>query len=172
MNYSAVKNCDIANGLGVRVTLFVSGCTHRCDGCFNKETWSFDAGEKFTKETENQLLKMLEPSYINGLTLLGGEPMEKVNQEGLIGFLRRVKERFPEKNIWCYTGYLLEDLLPGGRAHYSVTDELLSMIDVLVDGEFKKERYSIVLKFRGSDNQRVIDLKETKKQGKIVLFLE
>lgn len=172
MNYSAVKNCDIANGLGVRVTLFVSGCTHHCDGCFNKETWSFDAGEEFTKETEDSLLKMLEPSYINGLTLLGGEPMEKVNQEGLIGFLRRVKECFPEKNIWCYSGYLLEDLLPGGRAHLGVTDELLSMIDVLVDGEFKKERYSIALKFRGSDNQRVIDLKESKKQGKIVLFLE
>ncbi len=171
MNYSAIKNYDIANGLGVRVTLFVSGCTHHCDGCFNEETWSFTSGKPFTKETEDEIIELLAPDYIKGLTLLGGEPMEKVNQEALYPFLIRVKEKYPDKNIWCYSGYTLEEILKG-RAHTDVTDGLLELIDVLVDGEFKKELYSITLKFRGSANQRIIDLKETLKQGKTVLFLE
>lgn len=169
MNYSAVKNYDIANGLGVRVTLFVSGCTHRCPGCFNKETWSFKAGDEFTRETEDMLIQSLAPSYIRGLTLLGGEPMEPVNQHGLIGFLRRVKQAYPDKDIWCYSGYTLEEI-QSGQAHTDVTDELLTLIDILVDGEFKEESYNIALKFRGSDNQRIIDLRESEKQGKIVLL--
>ena len=171
MNYSAIKNYDIANGLGVRVTLFVSGCTHHCDGCFNEETWSFSSGKPFTKETEDEIIKLLSPDYIKGLTLLGGEPMEKVNQAALYPFVKRVKEAYPDKNIWCYSGYTLDEITKG-RAHTDVTDALLGFIDVLVDGEFKKELYSIALKFRGSSNQRVIDLKETLKQGKTVLLLE
>lgn len=171
MNYSAIKNYDIANGLGVRVTLFVSGCTHHCEGCFNEETWSFSSGKPFTKETEDDIIKLLSPDYIKGLTLLGGEPMEKVNQAALYPFVKRVKEAYPDKNIWCYSGYTLDEITKG-RAHTDVTDALLGFIDVLVDGEFKKELYSIALKFRGSSNQRVIDLKETLKQGKTVLLLE
>ena len=171
MNYSAIKNYDIANGLGVRVTLFVSGCTHHCEGCFNEETWSFSSGKPFTKETEDEIIKLLSPDYIKGLTLLGGEPMEKVNQAALYPFVKRVKEAYPDKNIWCYSGYTLDEISKG-RAHTDVTDALLGFIDVLVDGEFKKELYSIALKFRGSSNQRVIDLKETLKQGKTVLLLE
>ena len=170
MNYSAIKNYDIANGLGVRVTLFVSGCTHHCEGCFNEETWSFSSGKPFTKETEDEIIKLLSPDYIKGLTLLGGEPMEKVNQAALYPFVKRVKEAYPDKNIWCYSGYTLDEITKG-RAHTDVTDALLGFIDVLVDGEFKKELYSIALKFRGSSNQRVIDLKETLKQGKTVLLL-
>ena len=171
MNYSAIKNYDIANGLGVRVTLFVSGCTHHCEGCFNEETWSFSSGKPFTKETEDEIIKLLSPDYIKGLTLLGGEPMEKVNQAALYPFVKRVKEAYPDKNIWCYSGYTLDEITKG-RAHTDVTDALLGFIDVLVDGEFKKELYSIALKFRGSSNQRVIDLKETLKQGKTVLLFE
>lgn len=171
MNYSAIKNYDIANGLGVRVTLFVSGCTHHCEGCFNEETWSFSSGKPFTKETEDEIIKLLSPDYIKGLTLLGGEPMEKVNQAALYPFVKRVKEAYPDKNIWCYSGYTLDEITKG-RAHTDVTDALLGFIDVLVDGEFKKELYSIALKFRGSSNQRVIDLKETLKRGKTVLLLE
>lgn len=171
MNYSAIKNCDIANGLGVRVSLFVSGCTHHCEGCFNEETWSFSSGKPFTDETQDEIIRLLSPDYINGLTLLGGEPMEKVNQEALYPFVKRVKETYHDKNIWCYSGYTLEEIAEG-RAHTVVTDAFLKLIDVLVDGEFKKELYSIALKFRGSANQRVIDLKETLKQGKTVLFLE
>ena len=172
MNYSAIKNCDIANGFGVRVSLFVSGCTHHCKNCFNKETWDFTSGEPFTKEIEDKIIADLAPSYIDGLSLLGGEPMEKVNQKGLLPFIKRVKETYPDKNIWCYTGYLYEDLLPGGKVHSEDTDELLSFIDILVDGEFVEELYSIMLKFRGSANQRVIDLNKTRETGEIVLFLE
>ena len=172
MNYSAIKNCDIANGFGVRVSLFVSGCTHHCKNCFNKETWDFASGEPFTKEIEDKIIADLAPSYIDGLSLLGGEPMEKVNQKGLLPFIKRVKETYPDKNIWCYTGYLYEDLLPGGKVHSEETDELLSFIDILVVGEIVEELYSIMLKFRGSANQRVIDLNKTRETGEIVLFLE
>lgn len=171
MNYSAIKNYDIANGLGVRVSLFVSGCTHHCDGCFNRETWSFSSGDRFTEETEEYVLSCLAPSYIKGLTLLGGEPMEKENQRALLPFAEKVKKRFPEKDIWCYSGYTLEELLVGGRAHCEATDKLLALIDVLVDGEFEKELYNIALKFKGSSNQRVIDMNETRRQGKTVLLM-
>lgn len=164
MNYCEIKNCDIANGEGIRVSLFVSGCTHHCKGCFNKETWDFNYGEEFTKETEDKILEMLSRSYINGLTLLGGEPFEVQNQRILYPFLKRVKEKYPDKNIWCYTGYTYEtDLLGDSRARCECTDGMLEMIDVLVDGEFKEELKDITLKFRGSSNQRIINLKNTKK---------
>ncbi len=171
MNYGEIKKTDIANGEGVRVTLFVSGCTHHCKGCFNQETWNFNYGKPFTKETEDEILKALAPDFINGLTLLGGEPFEPQNQRVLMPFLKRVKEQYPQKDIWCYSGYLLdEELLGDSRARCEVTDEMLSMIDVLVDGEFKEELKSIMLRFRGSSNQRIIDLKKSLETNEIVLY--
>ncbi|MCC8047948.1 MAG: anaerobic ribonucleoside-triphosphate reductase activating protein [Oscillospiraceae bacterium] len=171
MYYGNIKNCDIADGIGVRISLFVSGCTHRCRGCFQPETWSFSYGKPYTAETENELLALLEPSYINGLTLLGGEPMEPPNQRALLPLLRRVRERFPQKDVWCYTGYTLErDLLCGGSACCEVTAEMLGLIDVLVDGEFIEEQKNLKLKFRGSENQRLIDLPRTLQSGQTVLL--
>ncbi len=173
MNYCGIKKCDIANGIGVRVTLFVSGCTHHCKGCFQPETWNFGYGSEFTEETENELLAALAPSYIGGLTLLGGEPFEPENQRRLVDFLKRVKVEYPTKTIWCYTGYLLDDeLLRESRARCEVTDEMLSMIDVLVDGEFVLEKKNISLKFCGSENQRLIDMNKTRSGGKIILWEE
>ena len=170
MNYGAVKKLDIANGPGLRVSLFVSGCTHHCPGCFNPETWNFDYGRPFTQETEAELLSMLDSSYIDGLSLLGGEPFEPANQKGLLPLLRKVKSSYPEKTIWCYTGYTLEqDLLNPSRARCQYTDEMLSLIDVLVDGEFVEAKKNIRLKFRGSENQRVIDLKKSLETGRTVL---
>lgn len=170
MNYGEIKNYDIANGLGVRVTLFVSGCTHHCKGCFNPMTWDFGYGKPFTEDTENQIIEMLSPDYIDGLTLLGGEPMETDNQRALLPLLKKVKEHYPKKNIWCYTGYTLEtDLLSESRARCEVTDEILSLIDVLVDGEFIEEQKNISLAFRGSENQRIIDLPRTLKEEKTIL---
>lgn len=171
MNYGEIKNFDIANGEGVRVSLFVSGCTHHCKNCFNKDTWSFDYGEPFTKETEDKIIKELTPDYISGLSLLGGEPFEPSNQEGLIKLLRRVKAELPDKNIWCYTGYLFDkELLSNSRARCEYTDEMLSYIDVLVDGEFVQELYSITLQFRGSSNQRIIDVKKSLAEGKVIEY--
>jgi anaerobic ribonucleoside-triphosphate reductase activating protein len=173
MNYAEIKNYDIANGLGVRVSLFVSGCTHHCKGCFNAMTWDFSYGKPFTQATIDELLEMLSPSYIDGLTLLGGEPFEPDNQRALLPFVREVRRRYPDKDIWCYTGYLLdEELLKPSRARCEATDELLSMIDVLVDGEFVEEKKNISLSFRGSENQRLIDLPTTLKTGSIVLINE
>lgn len=170
MNYGEIKNYDIANGLGVRVTLFVSGCTHHCKGCFNPMTWDFGYGQPFTEDTENKLLEMLAPDYIDGLTLLGGEPMEADNQRALLPFLKKVRERYPHKNIWCYTGYTLEtDLQSDSRARCEVTDEILTLIDVLVDGEFIEEKKNISLAFRGSENQRIIDLPRTLANGTVTL---
>lgn len=171
MYYGNIKNCDIANGLGVRVTLFVSGCTHHCKDCFQPETWDFCYGQLYTRETEDKLIQMLAPGYIDGLTLLGGEPMEPQNQRELVKLLRRAREAYPEKNIWCYTGYTLEtDLLCPSRARCEVTDELLSLIDVLVDGEFIAERKNISLSFRGSENQRIIDMKQTLASGETAVL--
>ena len=171
MYYGNIKNCDIADGLGVRVTLFVSGCTHHCRGCFQPETWDFSFGEPYTRETEDRLLSMLAPGYIDGLTLLGGEPMEPENQRALLPLLRRVRAECPGKNVWCYTGYTLEtDLLSDSRARCKATDELLSLIDVLVDGEFIEEKKNISLSFRGSENQRIIDMKKTLADGRTVLL--
>ncbi len=171
MNYGEIKTFDIANGEGVRVSLFVSGCTHHCKNCFNKETWSFDYGKPFTKETEDEIIKSLSFDYINALSLLGGEPFEPQNQQALLPFLKRVRDELPQKSIWCYTGYLFDDeLLKESRARCEYTDEMLSLIDVLVDGEFKQNLYDISLVFRGSSNQRVIDVKKSLEQRKVVLY--
>ena len=171
MNYGEIKKTDIANGEGVRVSLFVSGCTHHCEGCFNPETWNFCYGREFTSETEKELLNALSPDFINGLTLLGGEPFEPQNQRALVPFLKKVREQFPNKNIWCYTGYLFdEELLKDSRARCEITDEMLGMIDVLVDGEFKQELKNITLRFRGSENQRIIDVKKSLQTGETVLY--
>lgn len=161
MYYGNIKKCDIANGSGVRTTLFVSGCTHHCKECFNPETWDFNYGKKYTVETKNQLLELCKPNYIAGLTLLGGEPFESENQRALLDLCRDFKKLYPKKNIWAYTGYTYESDLksPEGRVHIEVTDELLSYIDILVDGEFHIDEKNISLHFRGSENQRVIDLK-------------
>lgn len=169
MNYGEIKKYDIADGEGVRVSLFVSGCTHHCKGCFNAETWDFNFGKPFTEETEKELLEALEPAYITGLTLLGGEPFEPANQQALLPFIRKFKEMFPGKTIWCYTGYTLEtDLLSESRARCEYTDEMLSYIDVLVDGEFVQDLKDIRLIFRGSSNQRVLRLQETLEKGEPV----
>ena len=171
MNYAKINKNDIANGIGVRVTLFVSGCTHFCKGCFNSEAWDFNYGEPFTEDTVNELLEALAPSWIDGLTLLGGEPMEPQNQRALLPFLKTLKELYPEKTIWCFSGYTLEDeLLSDSRARCEVTDEMLSLIDVLVDGEFVEELKDISLRFKGSSNQRLIDLKPTLASGEIVIW--
>lgn len=171
MNYSTIKMTDIANGTGVRVSLFVSGCTHHCPGCFQPETWDFAYGMAYTKETEQQILQALDHDYIRGLSLLGGEPFEPENQRTLVKLLRHVKSRFPHKDIWCYTGYTYEtDLLGDSRARCDVTDGMLSMIDVLVDGEFHEAEKNISLRFRGSENQRLIDLPKTRQQKKIILL--
>ena len=158
MNYASIRTCDIANGEGVRVTLFVSGCTHRCKGCFNPDQWSFDYGEPFTRETEDRLLGLLEPSFISGLSILGGEPMEPSNQAALVPFLRRVRERFGEtKTVWVYTGCVLESELQfASHWRTDLTDEFLSLIDVLVDGPFVESLKDISLRFRGSSNQRIL----------------
>lgn len=171
MNYGAIKKTDVANGEGVRVSLFVSGCTHHCKNCFNPETWNFCYGKPFTQETEDEIIEALKPNYIKGLTLLGGEPMEPQNQERLLPLLKRVKKEFGDsKNVWCYTGYTLEnDLLSPSRARCEHTDEMLKHIDTLVDGEFVEELKNLMLKFRGSSNQRVINVPETLKENKVVL---
>ncbi|HHV12577.1 MAG TPA: anaerobic ribonucleoside-triphosphate reductase activating protein [Clostridiales bacterium] len=171
MNYGTIKKTDIANGLGVRVSLFVSGCTHHCKGCFNSETWDFKYGKPFTEETEQELIDALSHEYINGLSLLGGEPMEPRNQRVLLPFVKRVKSLFPKKDIWCYTGYTFEsDLLGDSRANCECTKELLSNIDVLVDGEFVEELKDISLQFRGSSNQRIIDVKASLESGTVQLL--
>lgn len=171
MYYGEIKNCDIANGEGVRVTLFVSGCTNRCEGCFQPQTWDFGYGNPFTEEVQEKILAMLEPEYIDGLTLLGGEPFEPENQRALLPFVKKVKERYPQKNIWAFTGFTIERLWeeePHPRCE--VTDQLLSMIDILVDGKFELDKKNIRLKFRGSENQRILNLPETLKNHKAVLW--
>ena len=173
MNYGAVKYCDIANGLGCRTVLFVSGCRNACKGCFQPETWAFDYGKPFDETIQNEVLKSLEPSYVQGITLLGGDPFEEENQEALVPFMRKVKECYPDKNVWAYTGYVYDkDLIPGGRKHTENTEELLSMIDILVDGPFVQEKKNLMLKFRGSENQRVLDMKKTLETGKIILAMD
>ncbi len=173
MHYGNIKKTDIADGPGVRVSLFVSGCTHHCRGCFQPETWSENYGWPFSEDVQEEVLEALSPVYIAGLTLLGGEPFEPDNQRALVPFLRRVRERFPEKTIWSYSGYLWEELTGRergtGRARCEVTDEMLSLIDVLVDGEFMEDLRNLSLKFRGSSNQRIIEVPESLVEGEIVL---
>lgn len=172
MNYANIKTYSIENGTGVRVSLFVSGCTHHCKDCFNEQAWDFGYGAPFTEETENAVIEALAPDYMAGITLLGGEPMEPVNQRGLLPLLKRIRKVLPQKTVWAYTGYVYEDLLEGGRAHCEVTEELLSLCDILVDGPFIAEKKNISLRFRGSENQRIIDLKATRETGKVVLAME
>lgn len=173
MHYGKIKNCDIANGVGVRVSLFVSGCTNHCEGCFQPETWDFNYGNDFTEETENRILEMLAPDYICGLTVLGGEPFEPENQRVLVDFLRKVRRKYPEKSIWCFTGFTLEMLeTEGTHCHCEATEEMLSLIDVLVDGRFDKNKKNISLRFRGSENQRLIDLNLTRECGTLTLWNE
>ena len=170
MNYGEIKKADIANGLGVRVSLFVSGCTHHCKNCFNQMTWDFDYGKVFDEKAEQEVIDALKTNHIAGLTLIGGEPMEPANQRGLLPLVKKVKELYPDKNIWCYTGYLFDlELLKESRARCEVTDELLSYIDILVDGRFVEELKDITLRFRGSSNQRIIDVKSSLQNQTIVL---
>lgn len=171
MNYATIKNCDIANGPGVRVSLFVSGCTHRCKGCFNEIAWDFDYGQPFTQETVDEILKMLEPLHIAGITLLGGEPFEPQNQPAILDLLRQIKAKLPEKSIWAFSGYLFEkDILAGRLGPKEITQELISYVDVLVDGPFVLEKKDLMLRFRGSSNQRLIDVKASLKSGTTVLW--
>ncbi|MCD7982463.1 MAG: anaerobic ribonucleoside-triphosphate reductase activating protein [Clostridiales bacterium] len=170
MYYSGIKPYSTENGPGVRVSLFVSGCRNRCRGCFQPDTWDFFNGMEFTEEIQQQILDDLRPSYIRGLTLLGGDPFEPENQEGLIDFVRTVKKTYPHKTIWAFTGYILEDdLTEGGAKFISCTEELLSLIDVLVDGPFVEEKKNLTLPFRGSENQRIILMEETRRTGEVVL---
>ncbi len=171
MKYAEIKTCDIANGPGVRVSLFVSGCTHHCKGCFNEVAWDFDYGWEFNDQTMDELIEALRPDYIRGLTLLGGEPMEYQNQLGLLPFLRRVHKELPEKDIWCFSGYLFDtQILKEMCAKWEVTKEILSYLDVLVDGRFMEEYKDISLRFRGSSNQRLIDVKQSLSEGRVVLW--
>lgn len=173
MNYAEIKKRDVANGPGVRVSLFVSGCTHHCKGCFNADTWDFKYGKPFTSETVEEIIDALRPAYIKGLTLLGGDPMERNNILGLLPLLRRMKEEYPTKDIWCFTGYDFVDDVQGHMMEdWEGTEEFLSYIDVLVDGEFIQEQKSLSLKFKGSANQRTILVQETLKSGRLTLWDE
>lgn len=173
MYYAEIKNCDIANGPGVRVSLFVSGCTHHCEGCFNEMTWEFDYGEPFDEAVQERLLELLAPDHIAGLTLLGGEPLEYVNMRGLLPLVREVRRRYPGKTIWCYTGYLFErDILERFCEEWDGMNEFLACIDVLVDGEFVLAKKDISLRFRGSSNQRLIDVPTSLAGRKTVLWEE
>lgn len=173
MHYGQIKKFDIANGLGVRVSLFVSGCLNHCYNCFQPETWNFDYGQEFNQSVIDEIITALTPHYIQGLTVLGGEPFELENQKEVLNLMKQVKEKLPKKNIWCFTGYVLDqDLLEYGKRHGEYTDELLSLIDVLVDGPFMEEQKNISLNFRGSENQRVIDMKKTLANNEIVLYMD
>ena len=172
MHYANIKFCDISNGPGVRTSLFVSGCTHHCKNCFNAVTWDFSYGEVFTPQVEDTILQQTAPRYITGLSLLGGEPMEPENQPALLNFVRRFKQQFPDKTIWCYSGYTWEQLTgqEPSRCRCACTDELLALLDVLVDGEFVQDLYDITLRFRGSSNQRLIDVPATLESGAVTLW--
>ena len=169
MNYASIKDFDIANGPGVRVTLFVSGCTHHCKGCFNREAWDFNYGQPFTQQTIDSILEMLEPSYVKGLTLLGGEPFEPQNQGPIVDLLRQIKYKYPEKSIWAFSGYLFDrDILSGRLGDWEITKEYLSYLDVLVDGPFVEAKKDLMLRFRGSSNQRLIDVPRSLETNTVV----
>ena len=171
MNYATIKNCDIANGPGVRVSLFVSGCTHHCKGCFNEVAWDFDYGQPFTQETIDMILTMMKPDYIKGITLLGGEPFEPQNQPALVDLLRQIKTFYPEKSIWAFSGYLFDkDIVPCKLGDPNITKEFLSYLDVLVDGRFVMEKKNLSLRFRGSSNQRIIHVPSSLTRGEVVLW--
>ncbi len=171
MNYAEIKECDIANGVGVRTTLFVSGCRHHCVGCFNAEAWDFSAGQPFTKETEDRIIASLRPEYVNGLSILGGEPLEPENQAVLAPFLERVRSEVPSKDIWMWTGFVWDDLVQGhSRARTQSIGSILSLLDVLVDGPFLEEQKDLLLRFRGSANQRIIHVPSSLEQGDVVIW--
>ena len=171
MNYAAIKKHDIANGPGVRVSLFVSGCSHHCPGCFNPETWDFNYGKPFDSDVINEVLQAIEPSYIHGFSLLGGEPFEYKNQQGVLPLLKEIKIKFPNKDIWCYSGYDFEkDILGKMIDTWPETKEMLSYIDILVDGEFVEAKKDLSLRFRGSSNQRIIDVQKSLETGEVVLW--
>ena len=169
LNYANIKDFDIANGPGIRISLFVSGCTHHCKGCFNKDAWDFDYGQPFTQQTIDDIIQMMKPAYVKGLTLLGGEPFEPQNQGPIVELLRRVKEEYPQKSIWAFSGYLFDkDILSGRLGDWQITKEYLSYLDVLVDGPFIEEKKDLMLRFRGSSNQRLIDMPKSLAAGKVV----
>ncbi len=171
MNYATIKKCDVANGPGVRVSIFVSGCNHHCKGCFNQEAWDFKYGNEFTEKEEKEVMEALKPDYIKGLSLLGGEPLELKNQEGLLPIVKKAKELYPDKPIWCYTGFKFDEQVLDGMANTNeTTTELLKYLDYVVDGKFVEELKNPSLKFRGSSNQRIIDVKETLKTHQVVLW--
>ena len=171
MYYGAIKNCDIANGPGVRVSLFVSGCTHRCPGCFNEVAWDFKYGKPFTDDTVNEILQLLKPDHIQGITVLGGEPFDPHNQASVVSLLKKIKEVYPQKTIWVFTGYLLDrDILAGKVGDWNITSEYIRYIDVLVDGPFIQEKKNLSLRFRGSENQRIIDVQASLRENSIVLW--
>ena len=171
MYYASIKDCDIANGPGVRISLFVSGCTHHCKGCFNREAWDFEYGEPFTHKTVEMILEMLKPGYIKGLTLLGGEPFEPQNQPAIVELLRQIKQKYPQKSIWAFSGYLFDkDIFPGKLGDPAITREYLSYLDVLVDGPFIQAKKDLTLRFRGSSNQRLIDVPASLAAGEVVLW--
>ena len=170
MNYAEIKNCDIANGVGARTTLFVSGCTRHCPGCFNECAWDFSYGKPFDEKVQDEVVRSLDPVYIAGLSVLGGEPMEPSNQRGLVDFLERVRREHPGKTIWLYTGDGYDDLLEGGAHHTEVTDRILRCLDVLVDGDWREDEHDVSLRFKGSANQRLIDMPKTLAKGEVVLW--
>ncbi len=175
MNYATIKWTDIANGEGVRISLFVSGCTHHCKNCFNEIAWDFSYGEAFDEAVQAKILSELESSFIAGISLLGGEPLEPQNQEALYPFVQEVKRRFPQKSIWCYTGFVLDEksgMLKETHKNTAVTKQLIALFDVLVDGPFVEELKDIRLKFRGSSNQRIIDVPKTLQHGECILYME
>lgn len=169
MYFGQIMKADCANGVGMRVTLFVSGCTNHCMGCFQPQTWDFQFGEPYTKEVEDGIIEELKKPYYNGITILGGEPFEPENQRVLAGLIRRIRDEVPKRTIWMFSGNVYEDMLPGGKRYIEVTDEILDSIDILVDGPFIEEKKNIGLNFRGSENQRIIDMKKTRAQKKVVL---
>lgn len=171
MNYADIKQYDVANGPGIRISIFVSGCNHHCKGCFNQETWDFNYGKPFTEETIDTIIEYMKPSYIKGLTVLGGEPFERVNQQGLLPLLRKVREVYPDKNIWCFTGFdFMRDIYGNMYQNWEETREMLSYIDTIVDGKFVEELKDLSLRFKGSSNQKTILVKETLKKGEPVLW--
>lgn len=175
MKYAKIKNCDVANGPGVRVSLFVSGCNHHCKNCFNREAWDFSYGDDFTDKETEEIINDLKPDYITGLSLLGGEPFEKVNQEGLVPLVKKVKQTYPDKKIWCYTGFTFDKQILGemiGKEQRETTKEMLENIDYIVDGKFVEELKDPKLQFRGSSNQRIIDVKKSLAQNEIVIWDE
>lgn len=171
MNYAEIKTCDVANGPGVRVSLFVSGCTHHCEGCFNKEAWNFNFGKPFTDEVIDDIIEYMKPDYIKGITLLGGEPLEQTNQQGLLPLIRKIDQIYPEKDIWCFTGYDFEkDVIGRMMEEWDETKEFMSYIDVLVDGEFMIDKKDLNLVFKGSSNQRTIMVQESLAEGRIIYW--